>query len=90
VLYYNPETEQPLQLILLSYQGMLQASKKTPILLDGLNQAPTKVKATITTLLKRAPLTAFLQLNEAPDNTPPTSRLREIFTPAALQTVAAS
>lgn len=90
VLYYNPETEQPLKLILLSYQGMLQASTKTPISLDGLNQTPAKVKATITALLKRAPLTAFLQLNEAHGNMPPTSRLREIFTPTTLQTVAAS
>jgi hypothetical protein len=40
VLYYNPETEQPLKLILLSYQGLLQASKQVPILLDTLAEAP--------------------------------------------------
>jgi len=68
----------------------LQASKKAPILLDGLNQAPAKVKTTVTALLQRAPLTAFLQLDQAHDNIPPSSRLREIFTPTMLQTVAAS
>ncbi len=86
VLYYNPETEQPLKLIVLSYQGLLQA----PILLDGLAQAPVKVRATVTALLQRAPLTAFMQFVEAHDTTPPTSRLHEIFTPAALYTVEAS
>jgi uncharacterized protein YuzE len=91
VLYYNPETEQPIKLILLSYQGLLQASKQVPILLDTLAEAPAQVQTTVTALLKRAPLTAFLQFVEARDEkTPPTSRLHEIFTPAALQTVAAN
>ncbi|GAB4158835.1 MAG: hypothetical protein Fur0021_29110 [Candidatus Promineifilaceae bacterium] len=36
ILYYNPDTEQPLKLIMLSYQGMLQASREAPILLNGL------------------------------------------------------
>ena len=90
VLYYNPETEQPLKLIVLSYQGLLQASRQAPILLDGLAQAPVKVQATVTALLQRAPLTAFMQFVESHDTTPPTSRLHEIFTPAALHMVAAS
>ena len=90
VLYYNPDTEQPLKLILLSYQGLLQASLQSPILLDGLAQAPAKVQTTVTALLQRAPLTTFMQLVEAQGKTPPASRLQEIFTPATLQTVAAS
>src|SRR6266487_3010776 len=64
ILYYNPETEKPLQLILLSYQALLQASIQNPILLDGLPQAPAKVQATVLALLQRAPLTAFLQVGE--------------------------
>ena len=90
VFYYNPETEQPLKLILLSYQRLLQASRQSPILLDGLAQAPTKVQKIVTTLLQAAPMTAFMQLVEAHDKTPPASRLHEIFTPATLQTVTAS
>ena len=90
VLYYNPDTEQPLKLILLSYQGLLQASLQAPVLLDGLARAPVKVQTTVTAMLQRAPLTAFMQLVEAQGKTPPTSRLQEIFTPATLQTVAAS
>ena len=90
VLYYNPETEQPLKLIVLSYQGLLQASLQAPILLDGLAQAPVAVRTTVTALLQRAPLAAFMQFLEAHDKTPPTSRLHEIFTPAALHTVTAS
>jgi hypothetical protein len=90
ILYYNPETEKPLKLILLSYQALLQASIQTPILLDGLIQAPVKVQATVLALLQRAPLTAFLQLVEAPGKAAPTSRLHEIFSPSALQMVIAS
>ena len=90
VLYYNPDTEQPLKLILVSYQPLLQASMQAPILLDGLAQAPAKVRATVTALLQRAPLTAFVQLVEAQGKTLPASRLQEVFTPTTLQTVAAS
>jgi len=90
VLYYNPDTEKPLKLILLSYQALLAASAHAPILLDGLAEAPAKVQATVTALLQRAPLTAFLQLAEPPGNTPLTSRLHEIFTPDALQIVSAN
>lgn len=90
VLYYNPDTEQPLKLILVSYQALLQASMQAPILLDGLAQAPAKVRATVTALLQRAPLTAFVQLVEAQGKTPPASRLQEVFTSTTLQAVAAS
>ena len=90
VFYYNPETEQPLKLILLSYQRLLQASRQAPILLDGLAQAPVKVQVTVMSLLQRTPMTAFMQLVEAHGKTPPASRLHEIFTSAMLQTVAAS
>ncbi len=90
ILYYNPETEKPLQLILLRYQALLQASIQSPILLDGLLQAPAKVQATVLALLQRAPLTAFLQLGETRGKAAPTSRLQEIFTPTTLQMVTTS
>lgn len=90
ILYYNPETEQPLKLIMLSYQRMLQASREAPILLNGLAQAPAKVQATVKALLQQVPLTIFMQLVEAHDKMPLTGRVREIFTPTTLQTVMAS
>ncbi|MCB0120910.1 MAG: hypothetical protein KDE58_01640 [Caldilineaceae bacterium] len=90
VLYYNPETNAPLQLILLSYQAMVQASRQQPILLEGLANPPLKLQKTIAKILTSAPISAFLQLVEEGDSKPPTSRLREIFTPATLQTVLAT
>ena len=90
VLYFNPDTGKPLQLVLLSYLAMVRASEQTPILLDGLARTPAKMRATIVTLLQRAPLTAFLQVVDTRGKTTPTGRLFEIFTPAALQTVAVS
>jgi hypothetical protein len=90
VLYYNPETAKPLQLIVLSYRALLQASRRSPLRLDGLASAPLKVRATVTTLLQSAPLAAFFQLVEAQGMTLPASRLREVFVPTMLQTVAAA
>jgi hypothetical protein len=44
ILYYNPQTEKPLKLILLNYQALLQASAQTPILLDELTKRRWKSK----------------------------------------------
>jgi len=88
VLYYNPETGKPLQLILISYQALVQATARTPLVLDGLAKAPTKLRATIIALLQHALLTTFLQVVDARGKAAPTGRLYEVFTPAALQTVA--
>lgn len=90
VLYFNPETEQPLALILSSYQAMMQASADTPLLLEGLAEIPSTLQTVILKLLQRAPLSRFLQLVEVPAKTPPTSRLHEVFSPAILQAVTAS
>ena len=88
VLYFNPETEQPLALILSSYQAMMQASAQTPLSLDGLAEIPAALQTTILNLLQSAPLTGFLQLVEMPIKTPPTGRLHQVFSPTTLQTVA--
>ncbi len=88
VLYLDPVTEQPLALILSSYQAMLQAHAQTPLPLDGLEKTPTALQATILKLLQRTPLNSFLQLVDMPLPAPPASRLREVFAPAVLQSVA--
>ncbi len=75
VFYYNPETKMPLKLLLLSYRALLQTSTRTPILLDGLTQAPVEVQAIIIALLKREPLTAFIQIIESHGQTTLTGRL---------------
>jgi hypothetical protein len=90
ILYYNPETEKPLQLILNSYQAMFEASQHASILLDSLAQAPAKVQTSVIALLQQTPLIAFLQLSGVQGKLPLSSRLQEIFTPAALQMVTAS
>jgi hypothetical protein len=88
VLYFDPATEQPLELILSSYQALVQAHSLTPLSLDGLAQLPAGLQATILRLLHRAPLNTFLQLVEQPLTALPASRLREIFSPALWQSVA--
>ena len=87
VLYYNPETEEPLGLVLLSYRALLQASAQAPLTLEGLVRAPARIRKTVISLLQRTPVTSFLQLVEAHDTEPPTSRLSQVFTPAALEAV---
>jgi hypothetical protein len=90
VLYYNPDTARPLQLVVLSYRALLQASRRSPLNLDGLAHAPAKVRATVTALLHSAPLAAFFQMVETPVTMSPSSRLQEIFAPAMPQTVASA
>jgi len=90
VLYFNPETVRPLQLVVLDYQALLQASRRSPLPLDGLTRAPQKVCAVVMALLQSAPLAAFLQLVETPGVTPRASRLHEVFVPTMLQTIAAA
>jgi hypothetical protein len=85
VLYYNPQTQQPLKLIIVSYQAMVRASKHTPLTLNTLSRAPAHIQTLAMTLLRRAPLTAFFQVVEQPESASLAGRLREIFTPAALQ-----
>jgi hypothetical protein len=87
VLYYNPESAEPIRLVIISYQALLRASAKTPIPLDGLTNAPKQVRATVMAMLERPPLVGFLQVVKSPGTTPPTSRLQALFTPDALQMV---
>ena len=89
VLYYNPATEEPLQLILVSYQAMLAANERQPILLDGLSRMPAQVQQTVKGVLGRTPLTAFLQLEAEPSASTVSGRLGKVFTPAAVDAVAA-
>lgn len=90
ILYFNPETEQPLALILSSYQAMIQASAQAPLLLDGLAEIPSALQTTILKLLQSAPVMGFLQVVEMPLMTPPMGRLHQVFSPLALQAVAAN
>ncbi len=85
VLYYDAATDEPLSLILLSYQAMLRESAQHPILLDGLERAPKPIQKRIQTILHRTPLTTFLEITDVANGTATTSRLHEIFTPAALE-----
>lgn len=87
VLYLNPQTEQPLSLILSSYQAMMRANEQTPLRLEGLAEVPSPLRTIIMNLLQHAPLNGFLQLVEPSTQTPPTSRLHEIFSPAVLQAI---
>lgn len=90
VLYFDPVLEQPVALILSSYQAMLHAHAQTPLSLDGLERIPVALRLTILNLLQRTPLNSFLQLVDVPLPAMPGSRLRDIFAPTILQTVTAS
>ncbi len=90
VLYFDPVLEQPIALILSSYQAMLHAHAQIPLSLDGLEGIPVAYSATILKLLQRTPLNSFLQLVDAPLLAMPSSRLRDVFAPTILQTVTAS
>jgi hypothetical protein len=89
VLYLDPVTEEPLALILSSYQAIFQAHAQAPLPLDGLAALPMSLQALILKLLQRAPLNSFLQLADMPLLAPPASRVHQVFAPKILQSVAA-
>lgn len=88
VLYYNPDTEQPLKIIFMSYQAMLQASTQTPILLDGIAQYPSKIRSSVMKLLQELPLTGFIKFSGTQNKRVPSSQLQEIFMPSMLDSLA--
>jgi len=80
VLYFDPTTEEPLQLILVSYRRLLEAP---PIRLDGLAEVPDDLRAAALRLVCRAPVANFLRLEEG-RRTVPAGRVTEIFLPTVL------
>jgi CRP-like cAMP-binding protein len=80
VLYFDPTTEEPLQLILVSYRRLLEAP---PIRLDGLAEVPDDLRAAALRLVRRAPVANFLRLEEG-RRTVPAGRVTEIFLPTML------
>ena len=88
VLYFDPETEQPIKLILVSYRRMAQASVRRPIALDGLARLPEGRRAQVLRIASRPPVTNFLHLLRQ-EGAALSSRLDQVFTPATLQALAA-
>jgi hypothetical protein len=80
VLYFDPTTEEPLQLILVSYRRLLEAP---PIRLDGLAEVPDDLRSAALRLVRRAPVANFLRLEEG-RRTVPAGRVTEIFLPTVL------
>jgi hypothetical protein len=88
VLYFNPETEQPIKLLLLSYRRLVETSRKAPLPLDGLDSVPETVRNTVLRVAQREPVASFLQVMTEGTATVPTSRLPQVFTATALKAVA--
>lgn len=88
VLYFNPETEQPIKLILTSYRRMAEASRRRPIALKGLAELPDRQRAQVLRIASRPPVASFVHLLRPEDPTP-ISRLDQVFTPATLEALAA-
>lgn len=88
VLYYNPETDQPIKLILVSYRRLAEISREQPISLEGLAGFPPAVRDQVLRIISQPPISNFLHLFSVQDSTP-VSRLDQIFTPTTLQALAA-
>jgi hypothetical protein len=88
VLYFNPETEQPIKLILTSYQRMAEVSRRHPISLCGLGELPDSMRSQVLGIVARPPVANFVHLVRS-QNATPASRLDQIFTPTTLQALAA-
>lgn len=88
VLYFNPETEQPIKLLLLSYRRLVETSRKALLPLDGLDSVPETVRNTVLQVAQREPVASFLQVMTEGTAAVPTSRLPPVFTASTLKAVA--
>lgn len=88
VLYFNPETEQPIKLLLLSYRRLVETSRKAPLPLSGLDSVPETILNTVLRMTQREPVSSFLQVMTEEAATVPTSRLPQVFTATTLRAVA--
>jgi hypothetical protein len=88
ILYFNPETEQAIKLIMLSYARLAEASHQHPLALDGLTLLPESMRSKVIRIVAQPPVANFIHLIRDRDATP-SSRLDQVFTPAALRALAA-
>ncbi len=86
VLYFNPQTGQPIKLILLSYRRMLMVSAEQPIPLDGLADLSVDRRQMVLHIISRPPVKNFLDVEDT-EEAVPVARLVGIFEPTALEPV---
>jgi hypothetical protein len=82
VLYYNPQTSEPLELILHSYQRLVTFTAKQSIALTGLEQFPFDMHAVVMRTLEHPSVSHFVTLQ--PDQT---VRVNPVFIPSLLNAV---
>ncbi len=88
VLYYDVKTKQPIQLILISYLAMLEASTRKPLRLNGLQKMPASVRNSILRIIRVPPVSHFLGVVETRPRHAPTSYPMNVLTSTALKAVA--
>jgi len=79
VLYYEPDTESPLQLILIGYRAMVKASARRALPLTRLNRLPAARRDLMLRLLRRRPVAYFLRLVENGYRARVAGKLGDIF-----------
>jgi len=85
VLYFNPKTHEPVELILISYQAMLQASAQKPLRLPGLQTLSPSARNTVLRIMRRPPIANFLRLETG--TRVPSSYPANVFTSDVLRAV---
>jgi len=88
VLYYEPDTESPLQLVLIGYRAMARASARRALPLTLLNRLPASRRDLMLRLLRRPSVAYFLRLVENGRRARIAGKLGDIFIPEALKAVA--
>ncbi len=90
VLYFDPETAQPIEIIFIDYSRLLAAQSAGddgPLTLLALSNLTAEERATIVQVLKTAPVKEFLELQPG---SPPTIRLNPSKAPRTLRQMPAA
>jgi len=67
VLYFNPDTEEALCLIIIDYSKMIartDSGERKAFSLSGLSELPLEIRATVLRILKSPPVSEFLTVEE--------------------------
>lgn len=86
VLYFIPDQEKVLELILISYGAMLKA--QNPLLMEALTKLKPDWRQNIVNLIQKEPVANFLHI-EKTDSTPiPSVYVKKVFDPEIMKVAA--
>lgn len=89
VLYVNPSEEKPIHMIFLSYNRLVEYTRRTPLKLEMLASYPKRLQRTALMLIQQPPVSKFLELKTSDTEAYHAVRVKKlVLRPAILEETA--